>query len=65
MAVINKRNAVVGWVVVKLGKRAVKQKAAASVPDAKTGGAIAGGLAALWGALFFWRRKRGADDAVE
>ena len=63
MAVLNKRNAVVGWVVVKVGKRVAKRKAAEAVPDAKTGGAIAGALAAVGGVLFFWRRKRdgGAD----
>ena len=59
MAILNKRNAVVGWVALKLGKRVVKQKASGAVPSAKTGGAAAGALAALGGMLFFWRRKRG------
>jgi hypothetical protein len=63
MAILNKRNALVGWVTVKLGKRVVKQKAAGAVPSARTGGAAAGGLAALGGALLFWRRKRGGDAA--
>ena len=27
MAIVNKRNAVIGWVVVKAGKRAAKKKA--------------------------------------
>ena len=63
MAIVNKRNAVVGWVTLKLGKRVVKQKAADAVPSAKTGGAAAGGLAALGGALLFWRKKRGGDTA--
>jgi hypothetical protein len=61
MAILNKRNAVVGWIAVKVGKRVVKQKAAGAVPSARTGGAAAGVLAALGGALFFWRRKRGDD----
>ncbi len=58
MGILNKRNAVVGWLAVKVGKRVVKQKAAGAVPRAKTGGAAAGALAAIGGALFFWRRKR-------
>jgi len=58
MAVLNRRNAVIGWIAVKLGKRVVKQKAAGAVPSAKTGGAAAGALAAVGGALFFWRRKK-------
>jgi hypothetical protein len=60
MGILNKRNAVVGWVAVKVGKRVVKQKAAGAVPSAKTGGAAAGALAAIGGVLFFWRRKHGS-----
>ena len=60
MGIVNRRNAVVGWVTLKVGKRVVKQKAAGAVPKAtKTGGAAAGAIAALGGALLFWRRKRG------
>jgi hypothetical protein len=58
MGILNKRNAVVGWVAVKVGKRVVKQKAAGAVPSAKTGGATTVALAAIGGVLFFWRRKR-------
>jgi hypothetical protein len=58
MGIVNKRNAVVGWLVVKAGKRAVKRKAADAVPSARTGGAAAGALAAVGGALLFWRRSR-------
>jgi hypothetical protein len=63
MGIVNRRNAVVGWIVLKLGKRAAKKKAQGAVPDARTGGAVAGALAALGGALFFWRRKRGGSTA--
>jgi LPXTG-motif cell wall-anchored protein len=62
MGIVNRRNAVVGWIVLKLGKRAAKKKAQAAVPDARTGGAVAGGLAALGGALLFWRKKRGSTE---
>ena len=58
MGIVNKRNAVVGWLVVKVGKRVVRRKAADAVPGARTGGAAAGALAAAGGALFFWRRAR-------
>jgi hypothetical protein len=63
MSIVNKRNAVVGWATLKVGKRVVKRKAQGAVPSARTGGAAAGGLAALGGALFFWRRKRGGSNA--
>ena len=62
MGILNKRNAVVGWAAVKIGKRAVKQDAVDAVPSAKTGGALAGGLAAIGGALFFWRRRSGSAE---
>ena len=69
MGILSKRNAVLGWAVWKLGKRAIKRKARAAIP---VGGDVAAGpsrlkaivpaLAALGGALWFWRR-RGDDDA--
>ena len=62
MSIVNRRNAVVGWVVVKLGKRAVRKKAADAVPSPKAGGALAGALAAIGGVLFFWRRSRSSGD---
>jgi len=58
MSIVNRRNALVGWATVKVGKRVVKRKAADAVPSARTGGAAAGALAAAGGALFFWRRAR-------
>lgn len=61
MGIVNKRNAVIGWIVVKAGKRAVKKKAQAATPTARTGGAMAGGLAALAGLLMFKRKKRSTD----
>jgi hypothetical protein len=32
MGIVNRRNAVVGWLVLKAGKRAAKKKARAAVP---------------------------------
>jgi hypothetical protein len=59
MSILNRRNAVVGWLAIKVGKRVAKRKAQEATPSARTGGAFAGVLAAIGGVLFFWRRKRG------
>ena len=59
---LNRRYAVLGWGVWKIGKKVAKRKAKAAVPG--TGehaglnkSALAGIAAALSGALFFWRKK--------
>ena len=68
MAIINRRNAVLGWGVWKVAKKVGKQKARAAVPG--TGehaglnkGAIASMLAAAGGALWFWRKK--SDESTQ
>ena len=58
MSIVNRRNAVIGWIVVKAGKRAAKRKAQEAVPNARTGGAVAGAIAALGGLLMLRRRKK-------
>ncbi len=58
MSIVNRRNAVIGWLVVKIGKRAAKKKAQGAVPNARTGGALAGSIAALGGLLMLKRKKR-------
>ena len=64
MGVINKRNALLGWTVWQVAKRAMKRKARAAVPgragDSKRPKkrAMAAGLATLGGAVWFWRRRR-------
>ena len=58
MSIVNRRNAVIGWLVVKIGKRAAKKKAQGAVPNARKGGAVAGSLAALGGLLMFKRKRR-------
>jgi hypothetical protein len=69
MAIVNKRNAVLGWAVWKVGKRAIKRKTMAAVPGVSPdrGGAakpalLAAVVAGLAGALLFWRRKSGGDE---
>ena len=58
MSIVNRRNAVIGWLVVKIGKRAAKKKAQGAVPNARKGGAVAGSIAALGGLLMLKRKKR-------
>jgi hypothetical protein len=63
MGIVNKRNAVVGWVALKVGKRVVKKKAQGAVGSGKrTGRAATGVLATLGGVLLFWRKKRAAPS---
>jgi hypothetical protein len=62
MGIVNKRNSVVGWAVLKLGKRAARKKAQDAVPTARTGGAVAGALAAIGGTLLFFRKRRGTTN---
>jgi hypothetical protein len=68
MSVLNKRNAVLGWSVWQVSKRVAKRKAKQAAPgrvdDTKrpNKGAIVSALAAVGGALWFWRRKRGDEN---
>ncbi len=65
MGIVNRRNALLGWTVWKLGKRAARRKAKDAVPSreaaGKGGAALAAGVAALVGVLSFWRRRRGTE----
>jgi len=70
MGIVNRRNAVLGWGVWKLGKRVAKRKARGAVPsvDPETKrpnkSAIATALAVVGGTLMFWRKKRsGSGEA--
>lgn len=68
MSIFNRRNAVVGWLSWIVAKRVLKQKAKEAVPGTVEGSkrpnksAIATGLAALGGALWFWRKKSSDDE---
>jgi hypothetical protein len=69
MGLVNKRNAVLGWTVWQVGKRVAKRKAKDAVPGRvddsmrPNKGAIAATLAAIGGALYFWRRRRDDSDS--
>jgi hypothetical protein len=66
MGIVNRRNAVVGWLVLKAGKRAAKKKAqGVGVPGPRAGGIAAGALAALGGLVAFRRKRRGGDAEEE
>ena len=65
MGIMNRRNAVLGWGIWKVGKKFAKPKAKAAVPG--TGehaglnkSALATIAATVGGALFFWRKKSGS-----
>lgn len=68
MSIVNRRNAVMGWLAWLAAKRVVKKKARDAVPGTVEGskrpnkGAIAAGLAAIGGALWFWRKKSSDDE---
>ncbi len=66
MSILNKRNAVLGWGVWKVGKVAAKRKAKRAVQPKEKGrakGAVLSALAAAGGALWFWRRRRSEDES--
>ena len=64
MGIVNKRNAVLGWLTWNVGKRVARKKAKTAVPAIEGGKPnkpalrLAAGLATLGGLLFFWRKKK-------
>ena len=70
MSILNRRNAVLGWVAVAVGKRVIKKKAKAVVPavDAETRkpnkSAVALLIAGAVGVTTFLRSRSGGDDAT-
>ncbi len=68
MGIVNRRNALLGWAVVKLAKRLLKRKAKAAVSGARarpltTGLVGIASAAAVGGALWFLRRRDGGADS--
>jgi len=59
MTIVNRRNAVIGWAALKLGKRAAQEKAA---KQKKRRIALVGMAAGAAGALAFWRIRRGGEE---
>jgi hypothetical protein len=71
MTIVNKRNAVLGWTVWNVGKRVAKRKAKAVVPGTvdetkrPNKPAVVTMLAAVGGALWFWRKKSAETPSEE
>jgi hypothetical protein len=65
MSIVNRRNAVLGWLTWEAGKRVAARKARSAVPGVDEGkpnkGLIVTALAAVAAVVFFWRR-RGPED---
>ena len=67
MGIVNRRNAVLGWGVWKIGKRFAKRKAKGAAPSVEGGrpnrSFVAVFLASAAGALTFWRKRRSGGES--
>ena len=67
--ILNKRNALIGWLTWIVGKRVAKRKARKAVPSVEGGrpnkSAIAAGFAGLMGILMFWRKRRRSGHGTD
>ena len=61
MSIVNRRNAVVGWLTITVGRRFVRQKTSGRSRRA----AAALVAASVAGALVFWRRRSAAPTDAE
>jgi hypothetical protein len=68
MSVFNRRNAVVGWAALAVGKRVLKRKAKSAVPSIDpeskkpNRSAIALLVASSVGAVTFWKKRSGGGE---
>jgi hypothetical protein len=62
VSVVNRRNAVIGWGVWKIAKRIVRRKTKPSDRPPKKS-LVALGIAALAGALTFWRSRSSGGES--
>jgi hypothetical protein len=63
----SKKNAIIGWLVLTIGKPLAKRKARQAV-GGKRGGVIAAtvaGIGAAVGGLMFWRKRRGGSESPQ
>jgi hypothetical protein len=67
VGIVNRRNAVLGWGVGKIGKRFAKRKAKGAAPSVEGGrpnrSFFAVLLAGAAGALTFWRKRRSGGQS--
>ena len=70
MSIVNRRNAVLGWLTWLTAKRVLKKKVRQAVPGTVEGtkrpnkGAILSLLALVAGALWLWRKSDADDEAA-
>jgi hypothetical protein len=66
VSIVNRRNAVMGWLAWEVGKRVIRYKAMHAVPKVDerrpNKSAIALFAATVGGVVFFLRRRSGGDD---
>jgi hypothetical protein len=67
VGIVNRRNAVLGWGVWKVGKRFMKRKAKGAAPTVEGGrpnkSLLAVSVAGLAGALTFWRKRKSSESS--
>lgn len=71
MGIVNRRNAMLGWVAWQVGKRVLKKRAREAVPGTVEGtrrpnlaAIILAALAAAGAFLWFWRRGDDEDEPL-
>lgn len=71
MSIINRRNAIFGWLAWNVAKQFGKRQATSRLRGGQghatrngVSAALAAGVAATVGALIFWRRRRDSGDAL-
>ena len=67
MTIVNRRNAIVGWIVIRNRRRVLQEMTRAVPPPGSRFAAIVAGTlagaAGIAGALLFWRKQRGSEAA--
>jgi hypothetical protein len=67
VGIVNRRNAVLGWGVWKVGKRVLRRKAKGAAPSVEGGrpnkSLLAVGAASVAGMLTFWRKRRSGGQS--
>ena len=65
MTIFNRRNALIGWLVVKLGKRKAKQSAPSKSTAVKAGAAAGAAGAVATGAVVLRKKKKSDEPASD
>jgi hypothetical protein len=65
MTIFNRRNALIGWLVVKAGKRKAKQSAPSKSTAVKAGAAAGGAAAVATGAAVLRKKKKSDESASD